>query len=37
MFSLAQREAVIKNLKKELTTARNQVTKLKAKSKDLKA
>jgi len=36
MFSLAQREAVIKSLKKELNTARAHVAKLKTKNKALK-
>lgn len=36
MFSLAQREAVIKNLKKEVTQAKISLAKTKAKNKELK-
>lgn len=36
MFSLAQREAVIKNLKKENAQLKSQFTKVKAKNKELK-
>lgn len=35
-MNLAQREAVIKQLKKELTTAKASLTKVKAKNKELK-
>ena len=37
MFSIAQRDAVVKNLKKELATAKAQLSKSKAKNKELKS